>query len=739
MIFFRNLSILGCLLLTAQNAVLAAPLPASSTSGQVSATSSIMVGVGKSDATGPIGEINMLGYADLSQSANGIHLRLKARAFVFANPENPANRVVYVSMETGFFSARTKQMVVDILQKELGSDGQFYKFENIMISATHTHSGPGGWSDDFLYQVTSLGVVPGERDAVARGIANAIKSAHFDLIQNGPSTSLAIGNGTLANASVNRSKPSYLNNPESERLQYDSDVDQGMTLLSVKDSVSGRLRGSVNWFAVHGVSMNNTNALVSGDNKGYAAYAWELDQAQKGNGGFVAAFGQTNAGDVTPNILGPHCTDTGAPCDGSKGCCGGDVTKCVAHGPGYDEGFSDFYTTKVIGQRQYLKAVEIANQTPNTSTTSGPIIYKHAWVDMTNIQVTLPDNTVGSTCLPSMGYSFSAGTTDGVALGISWQGDNTTSNPIINLVRNALATPSQELQDCQAPKQILLDTGDSTFPYLWQPHVLPVQLFVVGRKFVVIGQPSEITTMAGRRLRDSTLAQLISDNIVDSDAKIVIAGLSNTYSSYVTTREEYQVQRYEGGSTIFGPNTLLAYQKVYKNLAHSIVSPDSLPAGSPPANPKSEISLLPGVVLDTAGGKNFGDVLVQPVKSLSLKDPVTSEFSRTVSATFQCAHPRNGAGYVDPTTNTETFMSVEKYDTGSKKWVTFLTDAGWDTKFSWKRVGVSDSQCEVSWNVGETVDVGAGGTFRLKIFGVSRTLLWTKGYTGVSNSFDVVA
>ena len=44
---------------------------------------------------------------------------------------------------------------------------------------------------------------------------------------------------------------------------------------------------------------------------------------------------------------------------------------------------------------------------------------------------------------------------------------------------------------------------------------------------------------------------------------VVLAGLTNTYSSYITTFEEYQIQRYEGASTIFGPHTLDAYIQVY--------------------------------------------------------------------------------------------------------------------------------------------------------------------------------
>jgi hypothetical protein len=36
------------------------------------------------------------------------------------------------------------------------------------------------------------------------------------------------------------------------------------------------------WFAVHGTSMNNTNGLISGDNKGYAEFL--MEQYMNGNG-----------------------------------------------------------------------------------------------------------------------------------------------------------------------------------------------------------------------------------------------------------------------------------------------------------------------------------------------------------------------------------------------------------------------------------------------------------------------
>lgn len=58
---------------------------------------------------------------------------------------------------------------------------------------------------------------------------------------------------------------------------------------------------------------------------------------------------------------------------------------------------------------------------------------------------------------------------------------------------------------------------------------------------------AEFTTMAGRRLRNAVRMVLTSgrNNELGNNVHIVIAGLTNTYSQYVTTYEEYQVQRYE--------------------------------------------------------------------------------------------------------------------------------------------------------------------------------------------------
>ncbi|KAI8818710.1 Neutral/alkaline nonlysosomal ceramidase [Fimicolochytrium jonesii] len=705
---------------------------------------SLLVGVGKADVTGPIGEITMGGYADLSQKANGIHLRLKARAFIFASQANPARRVVYVSTDVGWPSYRTLKMVVTSLRAKLSAaDAALYSVENIMMSATHTHSGVGGYQDNFLTQVTNFGLTPGAREAIAEGISQAIVEAHTNF---SPAT-VNINKGRLENASINRSPTAYLNNPASERAQYTDDVDRDMVLLSVKDPATGRLRGTVNWFAVHPVSMNASNHLVSGDNKGYASYLWELQQKAAGNPTFVGAFAQTNAGDVSANTEGAHCIDTGAPCDGGKDSCGGDITKCLGRGPGYEIG-GDILSTEIIGKRQLDKAQQLTTSATKTLT-GGVVDYRHSWVSLPDIKLA---GETGPVCKAAMGYSFSAGTTDKPATGISWQGDNdpnASNKPFWNFVRNLLKPPSQELITCQAPKVILLATGEMTAPYDWQSNQLPYTLFLITRKLAIMGVPGEISTMSGRRMRAGVLAQLVADGTADADAEIIVSGLTNSYSSYITTKEEYQVQRYEGGSTAYGPNTLAAHVQVFKTLAGSFkaatVPPASpaFPVVAAPPNP-NEVNFLTPVVLDTAPiGQGFGSVTVQPAAG-------PFKQGERVSAEFVCAHPRNGgsdaktivANGVKPVAALPggaptTFMTVER-QVGASQWEIVLDDASWDTKYSWRRNGVAESRCIVEWKVGGS-EAAAPGTYRLRYLGRAKTLFSTTSHSGATNAFVVAA
>jgi neutral ceramidase len=74
------------------------------------------------------------------------------------------------------------------------------------------------------------------------------------------------------------------------------------------------------------------------------------------------------------------------------------------------------------------------------------------------------------------------------------------------------------------------------------PRLLPIQVLRIGSTCLV-GLPFEVTVESGRRIAAA----------IEGD--VIVTSVANEYSGYCTTPEEYQLQYYEGGHTIFGPQT----------------------------------------------------------------------------------------------------------------------------------------------------------------------------------------
>lgn len=108
-----------------------------------------------------------------------------------------------------------------------------------------------------------------------------------------------------------------------------------------------------------------------------------------------------------------------------------------------------------------------------------------------------------------------------------------------------------------------------------------------------------------------TAAVRMCSEALGPDTIVTMAGLCNTYASYVTTYEEYQAQRYEGASTIYGPHTLDAYLQELRALATAIRTNATVPPGPDPPNLlDQQIGFLPEVVVDAPPfGSSFGDVV----------------------------------------------------------------------------------------------------------------------------------
>lgn len=599
-----------------------------------------LVGRGIADVTGPPVGVQLWGFVREDQISEGIHFRLFSRAFIVAE-RRTNSRIAFVSIDIGSVTHAMHAEVVDQLGERYGD---VYSQDNVILSATHTHGGPGGY---WMYGVDSpIGgaFYPEHFDAIVAGIVESIAQAHEDL-QPG---SIYIDQGTVEGAGANRSLTAYDNNPEAERARYDADTDKGMTLLKFTDA-SGAI-GSVNWFASHPTAMTFYSRLISGDHKGHASARFEAMQGE----GFVAAFAQSNAGDITPNL---NLDNTG---------------------PGEDY----FETTRIIAERQFEVAVGLFENA--TEKLSGGIDYRHIFVNFSYLPVDEAFTGAGpqTTCPSAFGYSFAAGSTeDGGGNPLFHEGMKIRNAMIDGTVKRLfqLPEPSDRCRECQAEKAVLIAAGEMDPP--GQTQILPLTLARIGQLTLVV-VPSEFTTMAGRRLRET-----VADVLGESSRHVVLVGYANDYGGYVTTREEYATQQYEGGHTLFGPWTLAAYRQEFTKLARSLVDGQPLEPGPSPIDMRGQVpeTQLAAPADSLPSKAAFGDVATKAKKSYRAGD--------TVEVGFWSGDPRN-----DFKTGNN-YLAVQREDAGA--WVTVATDNDWSTRCRWVKneEDPSESQFVVAWTI----------------------------------------
>jgi neutral ceramidase len=640
------------------------------------------LGVGISDITGEAAEVGMMGYASPVQRTSGIHQRLRARAFIVADAVTRRS-VVIVITDTGLVTQAVHQAVLKRLADRHG--GQYHA-GNVLISATHTHAGPGGYSHYALYNITVLGFQPRTFEAIVDGIVEAIDKAHAARAPG----DILLNQGELHTASRNRSPLAFRLNPAQDRAAFPAEIDPLMTVLSFRQG--GQPIGSLSLFPTHGTSMTNRNTLISGDNKGYAAWHWEHEHAggryRHDKTPFVAAFAQTNPGDMSPNLnLKP------------------------GSGPTEDE----FENTRLIGLRQFDTALHLAGTA--SATLQGGVDHRMRYVDMSRVKIDgryTVDGHAQRTCTAALGARFAAGSTeDGPGPGIAREG---LPNPFLSAVGTVLFWPSETLRQCHGAKQVVLPVGDMPLGN-WVPQVLPVHLVRIGQLYLAT-LPAEPTVMAGWRIR----RQLARTLGVDAK-QVLILGYTNAYTQYITTFEEYSLQDYEGGSTLFGPHTQAAYQQELDRLAQDMA------AGRPSANTlqppdlsASQFNVQRDVVMDMpAFGHAFGDVLRDALPAYRVGD--------TVTVRFQSGHPRNGLRRND------TFLKVQRLE--GDRWLSVADDGDWSTRFHWRRTFASESEAEITWAIPPGTQEGR---YRIVHFGDARPLMGrVRSYSGQSRVFEVRA
>lgn len=667
-----------------------------------SAKTDYWLGVGKADITGPAAETGMFGYA-AKQQVTGINDRLYSRAFIIAESDLAEDkRIVYVSTDLGAMFTAVKLEVIKHLQAEFGD---LYRDENVMLTATHTHVGNGGFSHQKLYQMASTddtlaGYSHQTFNAIVEGIVRSIQQAHNNLTPG----NLSLAQGKLLEATRNRSLLAYNVNPEAQ--DFDSPVNETMTQLRL-DAEDGTPLGLINWFAIHPTSFSKQFTHLSADNKGYAQLGMEakfkLNQNRLTDQEFVAAFANADEGDVVA--------------------AGGNADSA----PGFEGSKNEWENVIRDGSLQLNKALELWDQ---GQPVTGPIDTRARWVDLANYKVE-PEFTAGNgeqqLCLPARGYSFAAGAENGPSnipgiyegmtrdsLSLTDRVNKVDPSLLGSITRGAFGVVSSVSQDdCQAEKPVLLPTGH----WGWVNTEQPVQLMRIGN-LALIAIPGEPTTMVGRRLRQAVENEL-AESGVDT---LVVASLANNYSGYLSTREEYSLQHYEGASTEFGPYQANAYQQQYVHLAQAMR--DGIEVSSevtPPDRSQYSFAERPGVLYDDKPqNQQWGQVLQQPNARYKTGD--------TVRVIFRGAHPKNNLRTED------SFLIVQRLQQG--QWLDYKTDSDFDTTYSWQREQLAYSKISIDWRIDPTTEPG--------IYRIVHNGDWKNGwddgitpYSGTSKSFEI--
>ena len=552
------------------------------------------IGCAKVDITPDAKSIGMLGYGVPHHTVTEIHTRLYARAFFIEseNVQSTGNIAIGVA-EIAFITPILKKKVVEKVNARYPKAN--LNEENILLCAQHTHSAPGGYSYHPFYNISTPGLHAGILETYADGIADSIGKA-FNFRKKG---TIKIGSDEVEpdkKVSFNRSMKAYNANKDVRKLDDSENhlaVNREMSLLLFQDEEGNRM-GSINWFAVHTTSMPNTCSKVHSDNKGYAALY--LEEHHRDNPDYVAAFAHGNSGDVTPNYI----------YDKTK------KDNRFWNGPYPDHDRNALFN----GRIQYEKALDIENSIDNenfeTTPLSDIVDYAHQWKDMGNIDIDprFVDGVKDACTSPScLGVDMFVGTfSDGLgfpdvitplARSLS-MGVKSYEQNMIRFFKNDRSKSQERKYHAQGVKEIIMETGenrlfgtsdiknffmpgvvDKTVEWIkyfakkgaydivaMTPQVLPYQILRIG-ELAIVTIPFEITTVAGRRLHEQIESELLGDGI----EQVLLVPYANAYNGYITTFEEYQVQQYEAGHTVFGQWSLGATMQVCDGLCRQFQKP----------------------------------------------------------------------------------------------------------------------------------------------------------------------
>lgn len=471
-------------------------------------------GAAEVDLTPPPGA-PLFGYAigSAADEAVGYRTRLKVRTIVLQGRQG--GRVALVQADLGAISWLLHRKVAErVAARGISPD-------RILIAATHTHAGPGGYFGDPFYNGFGAGR-PGFDDKVLEWLTERVtRSIDLAVERLAPA---AVGAVTvrLPGASENRSVGAWIRNlcPGCGGSNIPQ-VDDRLTVLRVDRLTAGGPKPLAGFavFAVHDTAVSKANVLYHGDVHGYAAryFAAFVASAYGGADGFVAAFANGAEGDVGPL-----------------------------------KAEQSFAEAERIGQRLGRGAFEAFRALDGALTAEVDVA--HAYREL---RIPGGQTLAGEVCrAASVGVPTLAGAEDGPsslrALPGIYEGRRRKEAEGCHGYKVAVAGIVQPL----ILRRYRVETDPGSMPSLmplqvialYDPAASPETPPLVAYATV----PGEPTTAVGIEVRER-LARVFGPTVDGLSDRMVVVGLANAYVGYFTSTAEYAAQHYEGSSTFYGP------------------------------------------------------------------------------------------------------------------------------------------------------------------------------------------
>jgi neutral ceramidase len=464
----------------------------------------VLAGAAEVDITPPPG-LPKAGYSANAHDGNGFHTRLRARV-THLRAGRSSIAIVQCDLLAG-------SSVIQYLVAEAVAERTDIPLAGIWIGATHTHAGPGQFmGTDFYNHHASnrAGFDPAFTEFLVQQIASAVIEAHDT---RGPAK-VAVGDTEVWGLTRNRSHDPYVKN----RTVTDKRMDPQRKWVAVNPLLH-MIR--VDRITDHGTAPLSAALMFAIHGTGVSQHAHEYNAD-------VWAY---LVGELKHQILRRH---DARPVVGASEGTHADVA------PALRPGLAGHREAKRIGGGIGLEAADLYDRLGAELTEELALDAGLREVDLDQRKnrrigdVEIPDR-------PAVGAALVAGAMENLT-------------PVIHRIPPFKAGHPRRIGR-KGPHGAKWVIGSRYLQGLVLkkkefPRRLLVQVLRVGPS-VLVGLPFEITTESGRRIARA-VEGAVTDRTVE---RVVVCSLVNDFWGYVATEEEYGRQFYEGGHTLYGPNT----------------------------------------------------------------------------------------------------------------------------------------------------------------------------------------